>query len=107
MVFETKEQIIRRKKMAKYHLRALVRKARLNAYWLSELEDLKLGDDALKNITIIMRRPPESLGILTIHDKTILKRPHAARSKEEVAHLVKLFDELPCFKTINPVAIRL
>lgn len=95
MVFETKEQIIRRKKMARFRLRAIIKKARLNAYWLSELEDLTLGENAMKNIAIILQRPTESRGILTLHDKAILNKPAAVRTKQEVEHLTKVFDELP------------
>lgn len=39
------DQIIKRKKLAKYRLRSLVRHALVNAYWLAELEDTKLGDN--------------------------------------------------------------
>lgn len=105
MVYETKEQIIKRKKLARYRLRALIRKARLNAYWLSELDDLTLGDNALKNITIIMKRPTQSRSVLTIHDKTMLKKAQATRTMDEGENLTKLFDELPCFQSFTPVII--
>lgn len=105
MVFETKEQIIRRKKVARYRFRALIRKARLNAHWLSELEDLTLGENVAKNITIILNRSQQKRGVLTIHDKATLRKPPAERTKGEIEHLTMLFDELPCMSSISPVRI--
>lgn len=103
MVYETKEQIIRRKKMARYRFRAIIRKALLNSFWLSELDDLSLGDNVQKNITIILKRRQKMRGVLTIHDKTSLRKPPTERTNEEVLHLKKLFDELPCFSSLAPV----
>lgn len=103
MVFETKEQIIKRQKLARYRFRAIIRKAQLNAYWLRELEDATLGENVAKNITIILNRSTEKRSVLTIHDKTILKKKAHERTKEERTHLTKLFDELPCFKIFDPV----
>lgn len=103
MVFETKEQIIRRKKIARYRFQALIRKARLNAHWLSELEDLTLGENVAKNITIIFNRSQQKRGVLTIHDKATLRKPPAERTKGETEHLATLFDELPCMSSISPV----
>ena len=107
MVFETKEQIIKRKKMTKYRLRAIIRKAHLNAYWLSELDDVTFGGNAMKNIAIILKRPTQSRGVLTIHDKTMMKKCHADRTQKEIEHLTRLFDILPCFRLIPPVNSRL
>lgn len=106
MVFETKEQIIRRKKMARYRFRALIRKAFVNSYWLSELDDLTLGENVSKNITIILKRSQKRHGVLTIHDKKSLKKSPADRSKDEVEHLKKLFEDLPCFQSIPPVSFK-
>lgn len=103
MVYETKEQIIRRKKVARYRLRAVIRKAHLNSFWLSELEDATLGDNVMKNITIILKQSQAKRSILTIHDKTMLRKPSAERTKDEVAHLNELFHQLPCFELIAPV----
>lgn len=106
MVFETKEQIIRRKKVARYRFRALIRKAHLNSYWLSQLDDLSLGENVSKNITIILNRSQKQRGVLTIHDKKCLKKLPGDRTKDEVEQLKKLFDELPCFQTIPPVSFQ-
>jgi hypothetical protein len=102
-MFYTREEKIRRRRLARYRLRALIRKVYLNYLWLSELEDLKLGDDAQKNITIILRRPTQQRGMLTIHDKRILNTKHIDRTEEEKIELLKLLDELPCFKNYPPV----
>ena len=103
MVFETKDQIIKRKKLARYRFRALILKARLNAYWLSELDDVSIGENVAKNITIILNRSHKKRSVLTIHDKTILKKKPNGRTKDETAQLKKLFDELPCLKIFTPV----
>lgn len=102
MVFETKEQIIRRNKMARYRFRAIIRKAWLNSYWLSELDDLSLSDNVEKNIAIILNRSKTKRSVLTIHDKTILRTPLSERTKDDTKSLVKLIDELPCFKSFTP-----
>lgn len=103
MVFLTKQERIARRKQARYRFRALIRKVYLNSLWLSELEDFKLTDDAQKNITIILRRSAQQRGMLTIHDKRILNKKHEERSEEERNELLKLFDELSCFKNYPPV----
>lgn len=104
MVFETRDQIIKRKKMAKYRLRAFIRKAFLNSYWLSELDDVTLGENVSKNITIILKRSQKRHGMMTIHDKRNLKMSPENRTKDQVEQLKKLFDELPCFQSISPVS---
>jgi Cyclic nucleotide-binding domain len=101
-MLETKEQIAWRK-AAKYRLRALIRKVRLNAFWLSELEDVTLGQNVLKNITIILNRSREKRGVLTIHEKAMLRKAPQSRTREEIAHLSKMFDVLPCFKPFSPI----
>jgi hypothetical protein len=103
MVFETKEQIIKRKKLARYRFRTLIRKAYLNSYWLSELDDVALGENAARNIAIIMKRSNKRRGVLTLNDKTILKKPAEMRTKEENQQLMKLFDALNCFNVVPSV----
>lgn len=105
MVFETKEQIIRRKKMARYRLRAIIRKAHLNSFWLSELEDVTLGENVMKNITIILKQSQTKRSVLTIHDKKLLRKPLGDRTKEEVKQLIDSFHQLPCFQSFSPVKI--
>lgn len=107
MVFETKEQIIRRKKAARYRFRTLIRKTSVNSFWLSELDDLTLGENASKNIAIILKRSQKQRSVLTIHEKTSLKKPAEDRSKDEVEHLKKLFDHLQCFQGISPVSLEI
>ncbi|CRK89954.1 CLUMA_CG003682, isoform A [Clunio marinus] len=106
MVFETKEQIIKRTKLARYRFRVLIRKACLNSRWLSVLEDTKLGDNVLKNITIALKRSQQKQSVLTVHDKANLRKPFSERTKEVYAYLETLFDELQCFKSLTPILRR-
>lgn len=102
MVFETKDQIIRRKKLARFKFRTLARKVLFNAAWLSELDE-QIGEDVQKNVAIILKRSHKQ-GALTILDKRILKKNWKARSDEETEKLQKLFDSLPCFANFTPVS---
>lgn len=103
MVFETKDQIIRRKKLSRFKFRFLVRKAFFNKTWLSELDE-EIGENVMKNIAIILKRSHQK-GALTIIEKSILKKHWKSRSEEEEEKLQKLFDQLPCFQTFTPVCI--
>lgn len=103
MVFETKDQIIRRKKLARFKFRFLARKALFNKAWLSELDE-QIGENVKKNIAIILKRPHRK-GALTIIEKRLLKKHWKSRSEEEEEKLKKLFDTLPCFRTFTPVCI--
>jgi hypothetical protein len=90
--------------LPKFHLysrlRELIRKARINSHWLSELEDTKIGLDVQKNITIFMNRKQQKRGVLTIHDKRLMKKPGIELTASEKAHLKELFSELACFSKL-------
>lgn len=107
MVFLSREERIKRRKLVRYRFRALIRKVYQNWLWLSQLEDLQLGDDPQKNIAIILHRPTQQRGMLSIHDRRILyKNPHD-RTEEEREELLELFKELSCFKNYPLVSLRL
>lgn len=101
MVFLTREERIKRRKLIRYRFRALIRKVYQNLLWLSELEDLQLGDDAQKNIAIILHRPTQQRGMLTIHDRRILHKNPRDRTADEREELLELFKGLSCFKDIQ------
>jgi hypothetical protein len=103
MVFETKEQIIRRKKIARFKFRILARKVFFNKSWLGELDE-QLGEDVKKNVAIILQRSRKK-GALTIIEKRILKKSTESRDEEEEEKLKKLFDILPSFETFTPVSL--
>lgn len=98
MVFLTREEQIKRRKLIRYRFRALIRKVYQNWLWLSELEDLQLGDDPQKNIDIILHRPTQQRGMLSIHDRRILNKNPRERTEDEKDELLELFKELSCFK---------
>lgn len=102
MVFETKEQIIKRKRMARYRFKAIARKAQFNSYWL--LDDIDIDKNVPKNVAVLLKRFKERRGVLTLQEKSLLRKSSAARTKEDFKHLEKLFDELPCFKEFSPVS---
>lgn len=103
MVFETKEQIIKRKRAARYRFQRIAHIASKNP-WIADQEDAKLGNDALKNVAIILNRTHRSEhGQLLLHDKTSLRKPLEKRSSAEVLHLEQLFDKLPCFQSFSPI----
>lgn len=104
MVFETKDQIIRRKKLARFKFRFLARKAFFNKAWLSEIDET-IGEDVKKNVAIILKRSHRK-GALTIIEKRILKKDWRYRSDEEVEALQKLSDTLPCFQYFTPVSLQ-
>lgn len=103
MVFLTREERIKRRKLVRYRFRALVRRVYHNWQWLSELEDKQLGDDVQKNIAIILHRPTQKFGMLTIHDRRILYKNPRDRTKEEKDELFELFKELSCFEEFQMV----
>lgn len=47
---------MRKKRLAKFRFKSLVRKVICNARWLNELEEQKLGDNVKRNVAIILRR---------------------------------------------------
>lgn len=103
MVFETKDQIIKRKKMARYKFKAIARKAMMNAFWLAELDDVNVGINVPKNVAILLRRFNEKRGVLTLRDKALLRKPSAERTSDEIKHLEKLLEDFPGFKLFSPV----
>lgn len=102
MAFLTKEQIIKRKRNARYRFKTLVRKAFFNKKWLSEVEG-KIGEDVKRNVAIILNRSNKKGGI-TLVEKSILKTPVSKRTEEEVDIITKLFDKIPCFQIFMPVS---
>lgn len=102
MVFETKDQIIRRQKLVRYKFKALARKAQLNSYWLTQLDDVDLSEN-VPTISAIRLKRKGKRGVLTLQDKTLLRKPPAERTEEELKHLVNLLDELPGLKEFSPV----
>ena len=102
MVFLTKEQIIKRKREARFRFKTSVRKAFFNKKWLSELDE-KIGEDVKKNVAIILNRSNKKVGI-TLLEKSILKTPVNKRTEEEVDIVNKLFDKIPCFQIFMPVS---
>lgn len=103
MVFLTKEQIIKRKKLAKFRFKTLVRKAFFNNSWLSQIDD-KIGDDAKRNVAIILKRSTKTGG-LTLFEKSIIKTPLNKRSSDEKEKLEEMFDKIPCFQNFLPVKL--
>lgn len=104
MVFLTREERIRRRKLIRYRFRALVRRVFNNWQWLSEYEDQQLGDDVQKNIAIIMHRPIHKMkGMLTIHDRRILMKIPRSRTEAEKNELFELFKGLSCFEKFQMV----
>lgn len=59
------EEKLRRKRLAKFRFKSLVRKVAINVFWLSELDDVTIGDNAKRNIQVIIRKKGQK-GILTI-----------------------------------------
>ena len=103
MVFETKDQIIRRKKLARFKFRTLVRKVFFNASWISELDEEKIGENVQKNVAIILKRSHKQ-GALTMIEKRILQKKWKDRNEEENKVLELLFNSLPCFASFTPVS---
>ena len=101
MVFITKEQIIKRKRLARFRFKTLVRKALFNKSWLSQIDD-QIGEDVKKNVAIILNRSNKKGGI-NLLEKSILKTPLNKRTEDEIGVLKKLFDKIPCFQRFTPV----
>ncbi|EAT38635.1 AAEL009485-PA [Aedes aegypti] len=85
----------RRRAFVRFRFRSLVRTVIVNNYWLSELEDQELGDNARRNIAIIVRRKGRK-GLLTIFDKMILNQAPASRTAEQKSKLADIFRRLEC-----------
>jgi len=102
MVFLTKEQIIKRKREARFRFKTIVRKAFFNKKWLSELDE-KIGEDVKKNVAIILNRSNKKGGI-TLVEKSILKTPIKERTADQIDIIEKLFDKIPCFQIFMPVS---
>ena len=97
--------MIKRKRRAKYRFKSLIRKVFLNTFWLTELEEQKLGQNVKRNITIILKRQQVRKSILTILDKRILNKLPNDRTKEEKEKLADIFQELNCFRNLPPVSM--
>ncbi|XP_062537286.1 uncharacterized protein LOC134205737 [Armigeres subalbatus] len=84
-----------RRALMRFRFRSLVRAVIANNFWLSELEDQELGDNARRNIAIIVRRKGRK-GLLTIFDKMILNQPASSRTAEQTDKLAEVFRRLEC-----------
>lgn len=82
-----------------------MRKVKINSFWLTELEEQKLGQNVKRNVAIIFQRQKSRRSILTILDKRILNKPTAIRTKEEREKLAEVFQKLNCFKNLPPVSL--
>jgi hypothetical protein len=102
MVYETREQLEKRKLSARYKLRSIIRKVGVNKSWLSNV-DAQIGDNVRKNVAILLRKKPKK-EMLTIYDRKILKTPPHRRTEMDVLKLEILFEKLPCFATFSPVS---
>ncbi|XP_062701163.1 uncharacterized protein LOC109432946 [Aedes albopictus] len=98
------EEEKRRRAYIHFRFRSLVRTVIANNYWLSELEDQEFGDNARRNIAIIVRRKGRK-GLLTIFDKMILNQPSSGRTAEQKAKLADVFRQLECLSRF-PLEVR-
>lgn len=104
MVYLTKEQIFKRKRLARFRFKTLARKAFLNKSWLSEIDD-QIGEDVKKNVAIILNRSVHKQG-LSLLEKSITKIPPNQRTGEELKKLEKVCENIPCFQVFIPVSIQ-
>ncbi|XP_053681627.1 cyclic nucleotide-binding domain-containing protein 2-like [Sabethes cyaneus] len=98
------EEKLRRRRLARFRFKALVRLVICNNYWLSEIDEQEIGENARRNIAIIVRRKGRK-GLLTLFEKAILNQPAKDRTAEQRAKLVELFRRLECLSRF-PLEVR-
>ncbi|XP_065090453.1 uncharacterized protein LOC135711513 [Ochlerotatus camptorhynchus] len=94
---------MQRRLLARFRFRSLVRMVICNNYWLSEIEDQEFGDNARRNIAIIVRRKSRK-GLLSILEKIILNQPVRNRTEEQKAKLAGVFRKMKCFSRFSLAA---
>jgi hypothetical protein len=102
MVYETKEQKMRKRHMARNKFRWAMNRMYANRSWMFEIDE-PIGENAKRNVAIIMKRKKRQGG-LTLPEKLILNRNFENRTREEILKLEKAFDQLPCLVSFPPVS---
>ncbi|XP_037911720.1 uncharacterized protein LOC119651940 isoform X2 [Hermetia illucens] len=100
-VEDIKLERARQRRRSLYRFRAIVRLVILNRHWLEEMEDQKLGPNIKRNIALITRRKGNK-GILSITEKSILKKEPENRTPAERRRLVIAISSLKCFARYPP-----
>lgn len=93
---------MRKKRLARFRFRSLVRKVIANLQWLSELEETTMGDNVRRNVAIIVRRKGVK-GILTLGEKAMLNTPMQYRTDAQRRAIVMILASLKCFDNYQPV----
>ncbi|KAG5671781.1 hypothetical protein PVAND_001958 [Polypedilum vanderplanki] len=102
MIYETKEQRIKRRRKAHYKLRAIINILLSHDSWINEIdEEEELGYDVKRNIAILLAKRSEKVHA-TKRDKIILITNPFNRSEEDNLRLERLFNKLPCFSMFPP-----
>lgn len=97
---------MRKKRLARFRFRSLVRKVIANQAWLSEIDEGGFGDNVRKNVAIIVRRKGVK-GILTLEEKAMLNTPVQYRTDEQRKAIVLIIAALKCFDNYQPVGLNL
>ncbi|XP_058811524.1 cAMP-dependent protein kinase type I-alpha regulatory subunit-like [Topomyia yanbarensis] len=98
------EEKLRRRRVARFRFKALVRLVICNNYWLSDIDEQEIGENARRNIALIVRRKGKK-GLLTLLEKAILNQRAEDRTQEQILKLNEVFRKLECLSHF-PVKVR-
>lgn len=98
------EARLRKRRLARFRFRSLIRKVIINQKWLSEIEETTLGDNVYKNVAIIVRRKGVK-GILTLQEKALLNTTIQYRTEAQRRAIVLIIASLKCFDNYQPVGL--
>ncbi|XP_055550192.1 cyclic nucleotide-binding domain-containing protein 2-like [Wyeomyia smithii] len=98
---QAEEEKLRRRRLARYRFKSLIRLVICNNYWLSEIDDQEIGENARRNIAVIVRRKGRK-GLLTLLEKAILNQPSEERTAEKRDKLAEVFRRLECLSRFPP-----
>ncbi|XP_058443373.1 uncharacterized protein LOC131425449 [Malaya genurostris] len=101
---KAEEEKLRRRRLARFRFKALIRLVICNNYWLSDIEEQEIGENARRNIALIIRRKGKK-GLLTLFEKAILNQRAEDRTPEQILKLNEVFRKLECLSRF-PAKIR-
>uniref|UniRef100_A0A182QK65 Cyclic nucleotide-binding domain-containing protein n=1 Tax=Anopheles farauti TaxID=69004 RepID=A0A182QK65_9DIPT len=93
------EENLRRRRLARFRFKRLVRVVLANRYWIAEIEDREIGNNVHRNVAVIDRRLTHK-GTLTIIEKKILNSAPEERTEEQRRVLTVVLRKLDCLQEL-------
>uniref|UniRef100_A0A182MY57 Cyclic nucleotide-binding domain-containing protein n=1 Tax=Anopheles dirus TaxID=7168 RepID=A0A182MY57_9DIPT len=94
------EEKVKRRRLARFRFKRLVRVVICNRFWIAEIEDRELGNNVHRNVAVIDRQLTRT-GTLTIIEKKILNSPPEERTDETRRVLGVVLRKIECLRDFS------